>query len=422
MNFEFGFKEADRKAVINKFLSPKYWGGENGGYQFLKLIEAVLNFEWNNNVQITDILIKNEVTRHSPPYLGILKHFFPGRSLVIEEMSSILLRNFIKRAMELKGIEKVNFESDKLFFEFSLALYTFGFFRITVSTDSENLVVNIRKFSSNIPEIDTLGYPVMYIEFLESLFSEKQINFTFQEKNTVPYIRGKIKSGGLIIHAGETGSGKTTSIASELKFIAERIAGLIICYENPIEYRFLTHPNILQYEIDVNIEQNKIFQHFLRSSPMVGFFHEVKTREEFRNVIDLASRGHLIFTTVHASSVYEVLSSFSYLEPEVKNLFATVLKAIICQKLLMNSQGKIVPFYEIFLAKEGTEPIIQKYLNNEIVRIKNILYIDRSPESYNYFYSFSDCIKERLRNKEITESEIRENFYNYFSKYNLLKM
>ncbi len=133
---------------------------------------------------------------------------------------------------------------------------------------------------------------------------------------------------------------------------------------------------------------------------MVGFFHEVKNRDEFKNVVDLASRGHLILTTMHASSCYEVFSSFALFEDEVKQLFATVLKGIICHRLETDRKGQIIPVLESFFVKEGSDVVLNLFIRGEMVKLKNYLYKEymervRAGERNIFFWTFDEYKRRR---------------------------
>lgn len=223
-------------------------------------------------------------------------------------------------------------------------------------------------------------------------------------------IKRRISSGGLILHAGETGSGKTTSIASELKFLTENTDGIIITYEDPVEYRFIPtlYPRVRQIEIYRHIYPEEIFRHFLRNSPSVGMIGEIRTREEYFNVLNLAGRGHLVITTLHARNVVEALYSFlNVVGNENRDLFFGVLRAVVCHKLYLNKVGTIVPFYEILIIDGTVRSVFLKDSDFNFAKINNYLYKEYKESLVNkgVFYSFEHCLMDRIREELVISEE-----------------
>lgn len=371
---------------------------------FFDLMKLVRSFAMEKDIHVTDVLIK----QGHPVMVGIVKNFCyltdvldrsEFETLTKEEeidldydflhgqgLSGQLIENFVKKSYELRrrvrGVDIFN----QNYFNFSLNIYGIGCLRCAFSKSDEGYVLNIRVLNFFIPNLEFLlpENNLVNVELLN--FFRNQVmfkDFKFKGKE----IRlGMVKRGGLIIHAGPTGSGKTTFIASELKYFADNIAGLIITYEDPIEYRFLNNLNVIQVELGFHLQSEDIYKHFLRNSPAIGSLHEVRTRDEFINAIDLASRGHLIFTTLHANNVKEVFSSFAVFEKEIRQLFANVLKAIICHRLDVSPQGHIYPILEVFIA-EGVEQyktVQTLFVENELLKLEKLLYEQGYPKMYTF--------------------------------------
>lgn len=384
---DFGLKESvfsiesAEKEYLEVFGKEHLW--------FLNLAKKIKFLEREYSIKITDILVKDGVI-----LLGVLKNYFDLSDFFADEeikVDSFKIQSFVKRYWEKRYSEKFFSKSAKEellagIFDFAINLYGYGIFRINYSNCVNGPVLNVRVLDFKIPDlIEDLRCPDFYFVFLEKEILQKE-KFNFGK---IVVEKNRIRRGGLIIHAGETGSGKTTFIASELLFLADRIAGLIVTYEKPVEYRFLFpySARVIQYDLDFHLSEDEIYRHFLRNSPNVGFFYEVKYREEFVKVVDLASRGHLIFTTVHASDVYEVLSSFGYFNEEIKQMFSSVIRAIVCHKLVTDKNGEIYPLYEIFIKTEDTLPVINMFMKNEFIKLKTYLYKEKGCKS---FMSFED--------------------------------
>jgi len=136
---------------------------------------------------------------------------------------------------------------------------------------------------------------------------------------------------GLVLVTGPTGSGKTTTLyaaISEIKNDEDKI----ITIEDPVEYQL---PGITQ--IPVNEKKGLTFARGLRSilrhdpdKIMVG---EIRDAETAQIAIQSALTGHLVFTTVHANNVVDVLGRFLNMGVEPYN-FVSALNCILAQRLV----------------------------------------------------------------------------------------
>lgn len=139
------------------------------------------------------------------------------------------------------------------------------------------------------------------------------------------------KPHGMLLVTGPTGSGKTTTLYGA---ITEIHAGhdKIVTIEDPVEYRL---PRVLQ--IPVNEKKGLTFARGLRSilrhdpdKIMVG---EIRDDETAQIAVQAALTGHLVFTTVHANSVFDVLGRFLHMGVDAYS-FAAALNSIVAQRLL----------------------------------------------------------------------------------------
>ncbi|MDR2166024.1 MAG: GspE/PulE family protein [Zoogloeaceae bacterium] len=139
------------------------------------------------------------------------------------------------------------------------------------------------------------------------------------------------KPHGMLLVTGPTGSGKTTTLYAA---ITEIHTGRekIITIEDPVEYRL---PRVLQ--IPVNEKKGLTFARGLRSilrhdpdKIMVG---EIRDGETAQIAVQAALTGHLVFTTVHANNVFDVLGRFLHMGVDAYS-FASALNGIVAQRLL----------------------------------------------------------------------------------------
>ncbi len=136
---------------------------------------------------------------------------------------------------------------------------------------------------------------------------------------------------GMLLVTGPTGSGKTTTLYATL---AETNRGVdkIITIEDPVEYQL---PGVLQ--IPVNEKKGLTFARGLRSilrhdpdKIMVG---EIRDGETAEIAVQAALTGHLVFTTVHANNVFDVIGRFMHMGIDPYNLVAA-LNGVVAQRLV----------------------------------------------------------------------------------------
>ena len=153
----------------------------------------------------------------------------------------------------------------------------------------------------------------------------------FAESDLVKFRRYILEPYGMVLVTGPTGSGKTTTLyaaVSEIKNDEDKI----ITVEDPVEYQI---KGITQ--IPVNEKKGLTFARGLRSilrhdpdKIMVG---EIRDQETAQIAINAALTGHLVFTTVHANNVLDVLGRFLNMGVEPYN-FVSALNCILAQRLV----------------------------------------------------------------------------------------
>jgi general secretion pathway protein E len=139
------------------------------------------------------------------------------------------------------------------------------------------------------------------------------------------------KPHGMLLVTGPTGSGKTTTLYAAITEIHTG-RDKIVTIEDPVEYRL---PRVLQ--IPVNEKKGLTFARGLRSilrhdpdKIMVG---EIRDDETAQIAVQAALTGHLVFTTVHANNVFDVLGRFMHMGVDAYS-FAAALNGIVAQRLL----------------------------------------------------------------------------------------
>src|SRR5207248_6688929 len=161
---------------------------------------------------------------------------------------------------------------------------------------------------------------------------------------------------GMVLVTGPTGSGKTTTLYAALSEIRS-IEDKIITIEDPVEYQL---KGITQ--IPINEKKGLTFARGLRSilrhdpdKIMVG---EIRDTETAQIAIQSALTGHLVFTTVHANNVVDVLGRFLNMGVEPYN-FVSALNCILAQRLvrlICESCRSVVSYAPDVLETSGLDP------------------------------------------------------------------
>ena len=163
---------------------------------------------------------------------------------------------------------------------------------------------------------------------------------------------------GMVLLAGVTGSGKSTTIASLLNHVNRLYRKHILTLEDPIEFVFSEEKCLInQREIGIDVKDFKIgMKHAVREDPDVMLVGEMRDEETFMTAIHASETGHLVFGTVHASSASTTIGRILDLFPEemhgaLRSAISSNMKAILAQKLLKSIKPgtQRVPTVEIML-------------------------------------------------------------------------
>jgi twitching motility protein PilT len=193
---------------------------------------------------------------------------------------------------------------------------------------------------------------------------------TFTDLNLPPAIEKLCHyDQGMIILAGITGSGKTTTIASMLDYVNERERVHILTIEEPIEYTFTDKKAVInQREVGLDVcDWPTALKHAVRQDPDIILVGEMRDRQTFESGMHAAETGHLVFGTVHSSSAASTIGRILDLFPAdmhqaMRQSFAFNLKAVVCQKLLPSVKPGVqrVPANEIMIMNPTIRELLIK--------------------------------------------------------------
>ena len=172
---------------------------------------------------------------------------------------------------------------------------------------------------------------------------------------------------GMILLAGVTGSGKSTTIASMLNYINRIYSKHILTLEDPIEFVFTDDKCLInQREVGIDVVDFGVgMKHAVREDPDIILVGELRDEETFMTAIHAAETGHLVFGTIHASTSPSTIGRILDLFPEemhgaIRGAIAMNMKAIVAQKLLKSINPKVgrVPTCEIMTFNPTVKKLI----------------------------------------------------------------
>ena len=215
-------------------------------------------------------------------------------------------------------------------------------FRVNVFTQLGNIGLVARRINNWIPDFEGLYLP----RAVEQLCNYDQ---------------------GLVLLAGVTGSGKSTTIAAMLNYINRKYRKHILTLEDPIEFVYTQEKCLInQREIGQDVEDFATgMKHAVREDPDVMLVGEMRDEETFLTAIHAAETGHLVYGTIHASSASTTIGRILDLFPQemhgaIRSAIAFNTRGIVAQKLLKSLKPAVgrVPAVEIMFFS----PTVQKLI------------------------------------------------------------
>ncbi len=212
---------------------------------------------------------------------------------------------------------------------------------------------------------------------------------------------------GMVLLAGVTGSGKSTTIASMLNWINQRYRKHILTLEDPIEFVFSEDKCLInQREIGLDVVDFGIgMKHAVREDPDVMLVGEMRDKETFMTAIHAAETGHLVFGTIHASSAATTIGRILDLFPTemhsaLRSAIAFNMRGIIAQKLLKSIKPGVgrVPTVEIMVFNANVRKAI---LEENDEKLPDIIRIGKHDGMQDFTMSLKQLVDEDLIDREV---------------------
>lgn len=258
-------------------------------------------------------------------------------------------------------------------------------FRINVFFEKDHLAFAMRLIPPHIPELVELNLPSSYYEFCK-----------------LPQ--------GLIIIAGSSGTGKSTTLASMLNWINKTRNAHVVAIEDPIEYMFESDKCLIhQRELRLDtLSWDKALKSALREDADIILIGETRDFETLQLTLKAAETGHLVLTTIHAYSASQAIERIIGMFPENKQAQAKMqlsitLEAIFTQTLVKGIDPNMrYPAVETLIATDAVRHTIREGNTHFIDNIINTG-VDLG------MYSLERSLAELVNNKKVSIEEALAN-------------
>ena len=224
--------------------------------------------------------------------------------------------------------------------DFSYYIPDVGRFRTNVFQQRGTWAIAMRHVKATVPSFEQLGLP----ESIKSLAETPR---------------------GIVLVAGATGSGKSTTLAALLEHINNNYKKHIITLEDPIEFVFEDNQSVIEQR-EIGLDTASFYgalKHVLRQDPDIIMLGEMRDATTFTAAMSAADTGHLVFSTLHtttaAQSITRILDFFKADDREqARRQLSGTLRGVVCQRMVPTVDGKMTPALEIMV----NSPLVKKML------------------------------------------------------------
>ena len=265
--------------------------------------------------------------------------------------------------------------------DFSMEVENIGRFRVNAHFQKDTVAVAFRMIPKVVPPLPGLNLPPIVGSFTD-----------------LPR--------GLVLVTGETGAGKSTTLAAMIDAINHKYSRHVITLEDPVEYE-LTPDKCLIEQREVGSDAASFgsgLRHVLRQDPDIILVGEMRDLETTGAAITAAETGHLVLSTLHTQSASQTVERIIDIYPaeqqnQIRTMLANTLQAVISQTLFKRKDGKgMIPAAEVMVCTTAVRSVIRE---NRVFELPNIIQTGAAKG----MLTLDQCIKGLFLNGFITRED-----------------
>lgn len=216
-------------------------------------------------------------------------------------------------------------------------------------------------------------------------------------------------NNGMVLVTGPAGSGKSTTLACIIDKINHEREEHIITLEDPLEFLH-RHENSIVSQREINTDTESYLTALraaLRQSPDVILLGEMRDYETINTAVTAAETGHVIYSSLHtigaANTIDRIIDAFpASQQHQIAIQLASVLQAVVSQKLLTSVNGEVVPAFEIMVLTPAIRNLIRE---RKVHQIDGIIYTSQADNMIAMDTSIYNLYRQGVISKHTAISE-----------------
>jgi len=258
--------------------------------------------------------------------------------------------------MAVPGVREIF--KNQLDADFSYGVEGLARYRVNAHMQRGSIALSMRAIKTTVPALDTLSLPDVITRL------------TYLPR-------------GLVLVTGDTGSGKSTTLAAMIQAMNERYRKHIITLEDPVEYTFESNQSLIQQrELGQDMPSFASgLKHALRQDPDIVLVGEMRDLETTALAITAAETGHLVLSTLHTVNASQTVERIIDMYPadqqnQIRAMLSNTLQAVVSQTLFSRiDKPGMCPAVEILLCTPAVRNIVREARSFEI---PNVIETNRS--------------------------------------------